>query len=185
MALRSVAVSPAGTSLMHPWSEISFRSTLIQLVGPLEVQIEGRVLLRPWLYPSLLGKLFPRFPQLYTSHQSPVIISALLKPRFVSHSQPDRCFKVVDASLGTSECLDNKIPFVFFPCLISVFSLSQDHLPAIHPVWSSACLAAWNPSLPVHLLPLFPTALVLTTINLWFNSHPLSALGFLLFSHNT
>ena len=41
MALRNVAGSAAATSLMHPWSEISMRSTLIDLVGRLEAPIEG------------------------------------------------------------------------------------------------------------------------------------------------
>ena len=81
LALRSVAGRPAATSLMHPWSEISMRNTLIHPVGGLEPPGEGRVLLRPWPYPAdaqpLWGKVFPRFPQLYTCQTcTPVIISA-------------------------------------------------------------------------------------------------------------
>ncbi|CAL8361080.1 unnamed protein product [Arctogadus glacialis] len=65
---------------------------------------------------------------------------------------------VVDTSLGTSECLDNKIPFVFFPCLISVFSLPQDHqpVPACHPPRVLICLPSCLESIIACQSPVVP-----------------------------
>ena len=91
-----------------------------------------------------LGKVFPRFPWLYTC----------LTPAIHLRS----------SSLPSVLC------FIFYPVrnlrVLLAPGSPTPYLPAIHPVCLSA---AWNPSLPVHLL-LFPTALILTSINHWFNS---------------
>ena len=170
MALRSVASSPAATSLIHPCSEISMQSTLIQLVGRLEAPIEERVLLWPWPYPAdaqlclpLLGKVFPCFPQLYTCRTCTLVINLqsssllYLNPgSSATHRQIIVSTTMVDTSLCTSECLDNKIPFVFFFGFNLCVLLAQGsstctclpstpctHLPAqlpgIHPCLSISC----------------------------------------------
>ena len=144
MALRSVADSPAATSLMHPWSKISMMSTLIDLEGRLEAPIEGRVLLRPWPYPAEaqlclppLGKVFSRFPQLYTCRTCTPVINLQSSSLLYLNpgSSATHCQIVVsttvDASLYTSECLDNKIPFVFNLC--SPCPRITNPVPACHP----------------------------------------------------
>ena len=150
----------------------------------MEAPVEGRVLLRPWPFPAgaqlclpFLGEVFPRFPQHYTCRTCTPVInlksSSLLY--FFSHSSPDHClnwssryqsrYNYRDWYLTTSECLDNKIHFVLNLCVLLAPGSSTLYLPAIHLVCSSACLAAWNSSLPAHLL-LFPNVLVRITKNL-------------------
>ena len=162
---------------MHPWYEISTRSTLIDLVGSLEGPIEGREgpQLRPWPYQWMLSSASPSGARcfLVVPSSTPVKLAYLssissqhlryLNPgSSATHRQIVVSTTLVDTSPGTIECLNNKIQLDILP---------QDHqpVPSCHlfqPVCLSACLAAWNPCLSFLLLP---PALVVTILNLWFN----------------
>ena len=106
------------------------------------------------------GHLFPpalHLMNLQTCLQSLVIISALLEPWLFSQSSPDCCF--------TLNMLLN-LRLYDYTLLLNPRLYNYPLVAELSPVWLPPC--RWNPCLSTSCW--FPTALVLSEINPWFNS---------------